>query len=510
MMPLRRRGMLWRFFFAAVVIICATAATTAVAGLLQFKQLASDFSVGVTIPHAHITIANPGSPQTILVVGSDHRAGEPFTAANTDTMMLVRLDPNSKTINVMSIPRDLQVNIPGHYQAKLNAAYSLGGTNLLIKTIQSNVFPAFHPNHIVDVNFKGFRDLVNAIGCVYADVDHRYYNNTALTDYSSINIQPGYQRLCGTSALAFVRFRHTDSDLVRNARQQDFIRWAKDQYSLSQLVGNRDKLLRIFAKNTETDANLHSPDGLENLFQLVAFSDGHTIKQIKFPAYQLGSCGGTGATGTTTPCYLAATQSGEAQVWREFMTPTTAQVAKAKTHPVVKGLKKSKKPAAAPQVAGLSGDLADGRHQAAQMTHLQMPVYAPGQILAGSNYCLGLTGNCPVEVQSPDSYPREYTLTDEQGHRHQAYRMTLEINPVLGEYYGVQGTTWMHPPLLSTPSETKVVAGKKLYLYAAGGKLTTVAYKTGNAVYWISNTLSSDIDNAQMVAIAASLTKVAG
>ena len=511
MIPLRRRGMLWRFFFAAVVIICATAATTAVAGLLQFKQLASDFSVGVEIPHAQITIANPGSPQTILVVGSDHRAGEPFSAANTDTMMLVRLDPNSQTINVMSIPRDLQVNIPGHFSAKLNAAYSQGGTNLLIKTIQSNVFPAFHPNHIVDVNFKGFRDLVNAIGCVYSDVDHRYYNNTALTDYSSINVQPGYQRLCGTAALAFVRFRHTDSDLVRNARQQDFIRWAKDQYSLAQLVGNRDKLLRIFAKNTETDSDLHSADGLENLFQLVAFSDGHTIKQIKFPAYQQPGCGTIGANGQSTPCYLGATPSAEALAWRQFMAPTTKSVAKAKTHPVVKGLKRKRgKPAAAPQVAGLTGDIADGRHQAAQMTKLQMPVFAPGQILAGSSYCLGITGNCPVEVQSPDSYPREYTITDEQGHRHQAYRMTLEINPVLGEYYGVQGTTWMRPPLLAAPSETKVVGGKTLYLYAAGGKLTNVAYKTANAVYWISNTLGGDIDNAQMVAMAASLTKVAG
>ena len=73
--------------------------------------------------------------------------------------------------------------------------------------------------------------MVNAIGCVYTDVDHRYYNNTALTDYSSIDIQPGYQKLCGSDALSFVRFRHTDTDIVRNARQQDFIRWAKSQFS---------------------------------------------------------------------------------------------------------------------------------------------------------------------------------------------------------------------------------------------------------------------------------------
>jgi hypothetical protein len=344
---------------------------------------------------------------------------------------------------------------------------------------------------------------------VYADVDHRYYNNPAFTGYSSINIQPGYQRLCGTAALAFVRFRHTDSDLVRNARQQDFVRWAKDQYSLGQLVGNRDRLLRIFARNVETDSDLHTPDGLQNLFQLVAFSDGHTIKQIKFPAYQLPGCGTTGANGQSIPCYLAATDAGKAQAWQEFMKPTTATVAKAKTHPVVRGLKHVR-PSAPPQVAGLTGDLTDAHSQAAQMSHLQMPIYAPRLILSGSNYCLGVTGNCPVQIQSPDSYPRAYMIKDPQGRRHAAYRMTLVINPVLGEYYGVQGTTWSTPPLLAKPSETKVVNGHKLLLYAAGGKLTNVAWRTPTGTYWISNTLSSDIANAQMVAIAASLTRVGG
>ena len=97
------------------------------------------------------------------------------------------------------------------------------------------MFPGLKVNHIIDVNFGGFETLVNAIGCVYTDVDHRYYNNTALTDYSSIDIQPGYQKLCGDQRASFVRFRHTDTDIVRNARQQDFLRWAKDQFSPTQI-----------------------------------------------------------------------------------------------------------------------------------------------------------------------------------------------------------------------------------------------------------------------------------
>jgi LCP family protein required for cell wall assembly len=500
LIPRTRGGALWRFFLAAVVVIGATAATTAVAGLLQFHQLSIDLSVGQSIPHAEIKVANPGEPQNILVVGSDHRIGEPFTSANTDTMLLVRLNPNSSTINVMSIPRDLQVNVPGFGNAKINSAYQDGGTNLLIKTIHQNVFPTLKINHIVDVNFSGFISLVNAIHCVYSDVDHRYYNNTQLTGYSSINIQPGYQRLCGFRALQFVRFRHTDSDLVRNARQQDFIRWAKDQYGVSNLIANRDALLRIFGAHTQTDHNLHTLDGLINLFKLVAFSAGHTIKQIKFPA-QEAPCGGTGIGGAVTPCFLTASSSAEARVYRAFMRPTTAAAA-------ASAKKAAGKRTSRIQAAGLTADVSDGRAQAAALSHAGLPVYYPRLIVNGAQYCSGATGNCPVGgVSAVGSYPRAYTIRDQKGAGHPSYRMTVMINPDLGQYFGIQGTTWQNSPLLASPSETRIVAGKKLELFVNGGKLTNVAWHTPQAMYWISNTLTTDIPNREMIAIAASLTK---
>ena len=77
-------------------------------------------------------------------------------------------------------------------------------------------------------------------------------------NFSSIDIEPGYQRLCGgnnqpNGALAFVRFRHTDTDLVREARQQDFIRWAKSQYSIGKLVADRDRLLKILGEHSQSD-----------------------------------------------------------------------------------------------------------------------------------------------------------------------------------------------------------------------------------------------------------------
>jgi polyisoprenyl-teichoic acid--peptidoglycan teichoic acid transferase len=516
--PHTRGGMLWRFLLAAILVIAATAATTAVAGLLQFQQLAIDISGQPALKNANVTLPNPGQPQTLLIVGSDHRAGTSYNSANTDTMMLVRLNPNSSTVNVLSIPRDLEVNIPGYGTAKINAAYSDGGPNLMIKTIQQNVFPNLKVNHILDVNFQGFSDLVDAIGCVYSAVDERYYNNTAYTGYSSIDIQPGYQKLCGhnqapSGALAFVRFRHTDTDIVRNARQQDFIRWAKDQYSIGQLLANRDRLVTIFGDHVQTDSDLHSGDGLENLFNLVAFSDGHTIKSIKFPAI-LNNCPAAVPGQVAAPCYVNANSAAEQQVYAQFMKATSPADAKAAT---TGAAKKASKPrarnrAAAPGVpAGLVADPAHGQAQAAALTRVAFPVYYPKFIQAGSNYCSALAGNCD-DGQEPaseyaHSYPRSYTIHGRDGKRYASYYMTLEINPLLGEYYGVQGTTWLNPPLLAGPSATKVVDGKKLELFAAGGKLMTVAWKTPSAVYWIENTLAGTIPNNQMVAIAASLTR---
>ncbi|MFZ0042932.1 MAG: LCP family protein, partial [Solirubrobacteraceae bacterium] len=382
LIPTTRGGMLWRFLLAAVVVIAATAATTAVAGLLQFKQITVYFNENPALKNAEVTLPNPGQAQTILIIGSDHRAGEPFSAANTDTMLLVRMNPASSTINVLSIPRDLEVQVPGYGTAKINSAYSDGGPNLMIKTIKQNVFPSLKVNHIIDINFRGFSDLVDAIGCVYSQVDHRYYNNTALTDYSSIDIQPGYQKLCGDNqsvkgALAFVRFRHTDSDIVRNARQQDFIRWAKDQYSSSQLLANRDKLLKIFGSHVVTDHNLHTIDGLINLFDLAVFSDAHTIKSVHFPA-QLQTCVAVAPGQPGPPCYVTATAAAEQRVYAQFMKATTSAAAAAKTHPGV-SLKSHK--GAGGTTPGLTSDLPDGRSQAAQLGKARMPIYYPKLIV---------------------------------------------------------------------------------------------------------------------------------
>jgi len=508
--PKSRGRLAFRFFLLAVIVTGGVAATTAVAGLLQVQTIINFLKVHPPISTPALVIPKPGAPQTFLLIGSDHRAGTPYNDARTDTMLLVRLNAGSSTINVMSLPRDLQVNIPGNGNQKLNAAYSAGGPGLLIKTVQQNVFPGFKPNHIIDVNFKGFADLVNAIGCVYSDVDHRYYNQSALgiDDYASINIQPGYQKLCGgnnetNGALSFVRFRHTDSDITREARQQDFLRWAKSQYPIGKLISHADTLAKIFGQHAQTDKELQSLHGATEILDLLENMESHgaTIKQIPFPA---------AFTPCPDPCTVVPTSTAALRSkWAEFMraTPTSS--------PKRNGAGSNKlRHAAKLSLAGLTPDPTDGRAQAVALKHAKLPIYYPRLIAGNSSYCSAITGNCN-DLDEPStayvhSYPRAYSIIGPSGTRYHAYRITLTVNNELDQYYGVQGTTWNLPPILSSPAGTRTVDGRKLFLYKDGSKLTQVAWHHDGDAYWVSNNITENIHNNQMLQIAASLTRYNG
>jgi LCP family protein required for cell wall assembly len=451
--------------------------------------------------HGALTVANPGAAQTLLVIGSDHRAGEPYRFANTDTILLVRLTPGASTVTLLSVPRDLEVQIGQggtSETAKINSAYGVGGPFLLSSILRTQVFPGLRINHIIDLNFAGFADIVNALGCVDSDVDRRYYNNTAQTDYSSIDIQPGYQPLCGTQALQFVRFRHTDSDIVRDARQRDFVDWLKGEYPVSDLIAHRDQLVKIFGEHAQTDAGLHSLDGVLNLFEVALGLARDPVRQIPFPAI-FGPCGGTGtANGVANqaPCYVTATRAGEAAAYRDFLAPSRRPASRPAA------------PATRPSAAGMIADPADGQAQAAALSGSGLPVYYPTRIRAGSEYCSSTTANCD-EYPNPQreyagAYPRQYTI-DADGRSYPSYRMTLVINSALGEYYGVQATTWLDPPILRNPTRTQDVDGRQLQEYGDGTRLSLVAFHTATATYWISNTLTDTIPAAQLIAIAASM-----
>src|ERR1039458_1678290 len=237
-------SMLKRFLLAAILIVLLSGGATATLALNKITGIAEEVFPKlneINAPKGVVTAEYNGGPQTFLILGSDRRVGSKDVYDRTDpphsdTILLVRFDPEQGQTSVLSIPRDLKVNIDtrngeSYPQEKINAAYTignkLGGTKggmvLAAETIEREVFPGLKLNGIVDVSFAGFIRVVDTLGCAYVNVDHLYYNPLG-TGFTSIDIEPGYQKLCYENALSYVRYRHTDSDFVRVARQQDFLR----------------------------------------------------------------------------------------------------------------------------------------------------------------------------------------------------------------------------------------------------------------------------------------------
>jgi LCP family protein required for cell wall assembly len=194
-------------------------------------------------------IKDANQPAIALVIGYDHRAGDGNgMPSRSDTMMLIRADPATKTISLLSLPRDLVVPIycPSRTASgarngpavavdhgRINSAYAFCGATGSLETVRH--LTGVPINYLISVNFSGFVATVNKLGGVWMDIDRRYYNKNVggSTNYADIDLQPGYQLLNGKKALQFVRYRHTDSDLYRLARQQEFVSAMRQQAARS-------------------------------------------------------------------------------------------------------------------------------------------------------------------------------------------------------------------------------------------------------------------------------------
>jgi hypothetical protein len=100
------------------------------------------------------------------------------------------------------------------------------------------------------------------------------------------------------------------------------------------------------------------------------------------------------------------------------------------------------------------------------------------------------------------SSPRAYRICGPHGHCWASYRMVVAVNPLLGEYYGLQGTRWRDPPIIKSPSEIRTYHGRKFMIFTDGARVRLVAWQTKGGTYWVANTLLQTISKADMLAIA--------
>jgi LCP family protein required for cell wall assembly len=271
-----------------------------------------------------LDVAIPGHPTTALVIGTDKRRGaEAELTGRSDTLMLVRADPENDSLTMLSFPRDMLTTIkcPGHYDRvdRINAAFTECGARGSIDTVRA--LTGLPINYFVTVNFRGFLQLVDHLGGVWVDVDHRYYNaHTGPYGYSAINLWPGYQRLRGYPALAFVRYRHFDSDLYRVARQQLFLKALKSQITSSLSLTTLLDVVDAVEKNVIIGRGGNKPLDLNTLKDYIYFAKS-------LPAGHIFQARIEGLTGyselTTNPANIAAAV-------HEFVQPDLAAPEKAR------------------------------------------------------------------------------------------------------------------------------------------------------------------------------------
>ncbi len=189
------------------------------------------------------TIESP-TGMNIVLLGSDQRAST-GSGGRSDTIILVHVDPEKNFLSMLSVPRDLRVEIPGHDPNRLNAAYRFGGPALVIRTIKQTF--EIDLDHFIEVDFEAFKQLTDTLGGVYVDVDRSYNDGLIVFD-------PGYQLLDGVNALRFVRTRHDSNyDFGRMERQQRFINALREQAMGWNLPIKLPGLITALFDNIDTD-----------------------------------------------------------------------------------------------------------------------------------------------------------------------------------------------------------------------------------------------------------------
>ncbi len=606
-----RRWMRRAAIFLLIVIAVMVGALAAVAfyAKQELDDLVTPKTAAMRKAQGELKAPLPGQPTNILMLGSDHRSGTAETDRRSDTLLLVRLDPKRKSISMLSFPRDTYVSIPGHGQAKINDAYALGGPALSVKTIKD--LTGLDVNFVVDVDFKGFRGVVDAFGGIWVDVDQRYYVPPE-ANYMEIDLEPGYQLLKGRDALSFARHRHSDSDFHRIARQQLVLAGLKKQIGQSSKRNSVPTLFKVLKENTNIVAGGGDNVPARVIYDYMRLATSLSSKDV----YQVEFKGGIGTAGeasivTYDPAELEAAvdaflapsakaREATADQLVGTQSPSAgepgddAPVEDALPDPATISVKVLNGSGVAGSAGAMSSKLAavgykvdpnpsnadratyantkvlyanDEAKDAAQALADRIPGATIGpkdESNAFSTQLLVIVGKTgttveddatgPVgvedgpsggrtaegnavpekssakvitdtELAQPEflevrsnrmpvlyqtvheqtsSYEGAYSYQFARGKSNQvydAYRLVAKMGNGI-DYWGIQGISWVNPPILDDPTRTVQRKGRTYKLYFNGTKLHMVAWRQGTGTYWVSNTVLDKLSNETMLAIA--------
>jgi LCP family protein required for cell wall assembly len=247
----------------------------------------------------------------ILVLGVDanyDRFGNPhFEHSRSDTMMLVGLDPDTKSVSVLSIPRDTRVYISPRYgYEKINAAHAIGGPMLSVKVVEDLLGIPIH--HYLKTDFRGFAKLVDLIGGldVYVEKDMHYVDRAAKL---RINLKKGFQHLNGDQVHQYVRFRHDKlGDIGRIQRQQKVLKLIAEKLTSPTMIPKLPFLIQIGRRYVETDMSIRE------MMSIAAFA-----REIDPAAIQIATLPGAPANLRHVSYFLADPDGIRERIRRMFL-----------------------------------------------------------------------------------------------------------------------------------------------------------------------------------------------
>jgi LCP family protein required for cell wall assembly len=234
-------------------------------------------------------------PINILLLGVDRRIGDEGPP-RSDTIIIVHVDPVAKRVDMLSIPRDLLVQIPGYYATKINAAYPFGeldesvpggGPTLVAQTIEYNF--GIPINYFAEVDIAGMEKVVDTIGGVIIDVpgivkDDQY--PTEDSGFTRIKFTPGLQLMDGVTAVRYARTRHDGGDFSRQTRQQQVLIAIRERAMATGLITNLPDIISELGDSVRTDILGDDPSFLK-LYQMASL--GQEIGRENIYSHSLGA-----------------------------------------------------------------------------------------------------------------------------------------------------------------------------------------------------------------------------
>jgi polyisoprenyl-teichoic acid--peptidoglycan teichoic acid transferase len=264
----RRRVLRWWHWLLPVVLIFLAVGVVLAAGPLSLRTLGHR-----TGPDAGGVGASSGSwiermfggggplaegPLNVLVLGVDTRPDDPEMGSRTDTIMLVQVVPKTGDVKLLSVPRDLYVEVDPGEKDRINAAYNYGGIEQTVDALEN--YSGVPIDHYAIVDFDGFREIIETMDGVRVDVGHDVFPE-------KWHMGEGVQRLGGRKALFYARYRGTSgSDLDRMERQRQLVAALRSKALQWNIVKKLPATMKVMNENVQTDLDL---DGAVALGQVL-------------------------------------------------------------------------------------------------------------------------------------------------------------------------------------------------------------------------------------------------